>query len=117
MVVTGPGTTASASADLTTLGRITGTVTGGGTYRSGVIVYAYQLIGSAWVQKGSTSTAAGTGAYMLPLPAGTYRLYFSDPSKVLVPEYFNDAPTLTSAADVVVNSLTVFTADADLAVK
>ena len=117
-VVVTAGGTATANADLTGMGHITGTVTSGGgvTPRPGIAVYAYNLVGSTWTYAGSTTTNA-SGVYTLNLMADTYHLYFKDPTGTYLKEYWDNRTTLAGGDPVVVTAGATATADADLAHK
>ena len=56
-----------------------------------------------------------SGGYLLALAPGTYRVYFSDPGGLYLPEYFDNKSTLAAATDVGAVALTTYVADADLA--
>lgn len=79
-------------------GAITGTVDG---LRStdAVKVSAYQLVDGAWSLKGFIWTSFD-GTFRLNLPAGTYRIGFTEEQGELVPEFWNDVASLDLAADI-----------------
>ena len=114
-VVVTAGGTATANADLTGMGHITGTVTSGGgvTPRPGIAVYAYNLVGSTWTYAGSTTTNA-SGVYTLNLMADTYHLYFKDPTGNYLKQYWNGKTTLAGGNPIVVTADSTETANADL---
>ena len=86
-------------------GAITGTVDG---LRStdAVKVSAYQLVDGAWSLKGFIWTSFD-GTFRLNLPAGTYRIGFTEEQGELVPEFWNDVANLDLAADIEVLEDTV----------
>jgi hypothetical protein len=86
-------------------GAIAGRVSlSGGGYAGGLEVIAYRSTGGGWEALGRTATDA-TGNYRIGgLPPGNYRVYFADRTNTHRPEYYRDALTLDTAADVTVNS-------------
>lgn len=79
-------------------GAIIGTVAG---LRStdAVKVSAYQLADGDWSLKGFIWTGFD-GTFRLNLPAGTYRIGFTEEQGELVPEFWNDVASLDLAADI-----------------
>jgi hypothetical protein len=86
-------------------GAITGTVDG---LRStdAVKVSAYQLVDGTWSLKGFIWTSFD-GTFRLNLPAGTYRIGFTEEQGELVPEFWDDVASLGLAADIEVLEDTV----------
>ena len=81
-------------------GAITGTVDGLRT-TDAVKVSAYHLVEGAWSLKGFIWTGFD-GTFRLNLPAGTYRIGFTEEQAELVPEFWNDVASLDRATDIVV---------------
>jgi hypothetical protein len=113
VTVTAGGTT-TADADLVGAGTISGTVTGGAGNLSGIKVHAYKQDGSNWIWMKSALTSSG--AYSLAnLPAGTYRLWFYDPTATWGSEYYENVASFGLATGVTVTAGGTTTIDADLA--
>lgn len=90
------------SAQLAAQAVLSGTISGPAGGVAGAEVDVLRDIGGGtYSSVAGTETTAG-GAYSLPVAAGTYRLRFSKPG--LVTEYFDDAATVQSAANVVVGT-------------
>ena len=68
-----------------------------------VFVLAYQWTGLDWVYRGNGGFTDANGDYLISgLPAGTYRVEFSSSDGLHSPEYYDDAPELTNATDIIV---------------
>jgi 5-hydroxyisourate hydrolase-like protein (transthyretin family) len=109
IAVTGGGTTSGIDVQLTPGGNITGTVTGsGGIPLEDVAVIAYRNDGSGWEEVDQWGWTYEDGNYVFAaLPAGTYRLKFSDFSddrSRYATEYYDNAATVTTATDVQVSA-------------
>jgi 5-hydroxyisourate hydrolase-like protein (transthyretin family) len=111
--VTAGATTSGKDAQLSIGGRITGTVTGtGGVPLGRVRVTAYRKDGDAWTYVDYWNTNDAGGYTFAGLRPGTYRLWFSDSADADAPgtgagylaEYYDDAPSLASATDIVVTA-------------
>lgn len=86
-------------------GAITGTV-GGLRSTDAVKVSAYHLVEGAWSLKGFIWTGFD-GTFRLNLPAGTYRIGFTEEQGELVPEFWNDVASVDLATDIAVLEDTV----------
>ncbi len=107
------------NASLSIAGKIRGKVTGPGgtTALPDITATAYRQNGTDWDWTDGTTTD-DTGVYELNgLPAGTYRVEFSDGmGNVYATEWYNDKPDRDSANDIVVASgATVMDINASLA--
>ncbi len=104
ITVAAGGTTGNINAQLAKGAHIKGTVTDeAGAPLANIYVSAYRYSGSSWAQIGGATTDA-SGAYDVGgLAGGTYRVQFSTywPQEYL-PEYYDNAATLESAADITV---------------
>ncbi len=89
----------------------------GGAGLEGVAVRVYRFVNGYWQQVGSDSVSTDvSGDYAVRgLPAGSYRLEFSDRSGEYAPEFYNDAPTVESAQSVILAESGSATVDAALA--
>jgi len=107
VAVTAGATTPGINATLALVGHITGTVKNASAAGLvGISVTAYRDDGSGYwdLEVKSTSTAT-SGAYDLGgLPAGTYRVRFSDASGTYLSQCYNNKPTLALANDVAVSA-------------
>lgn len=94
-------------------GGISGTVTDavGSPVRVNVVAYAYSTRFDSWLEEGSTVSRETNGAYsFVGLDPGTYRVGFAVDSRgPFATEYWDDAPTVTGARDVLVRDRTVTT--------
>jgi hypothetical protein len=108
------GATTTINADLAGAGTISGTVTGGAGNLTGIKVHAYRQDGSNWIWTRSAVTASG--AYSIAnLQAGTYRLWFQDPTATWVSEYYENVASFGLATGVAVTAGGTTTINADLA--
>jgi 5-hydroxyisourate hydrolase-like protein (transthyretin family) len=118
IIVTAGTTITGINASLAIASRISGRVTGPGgtTSLEDINVYAYRWTGSDWDYQSNANTD-GNGNYSVGgLPAGTYRIEFQSWDNIYAGEYYNNAPTLDSATDIVVATQTTVTGiDASLA--
>ena len=92
--------------------KISGTVTGpdGFTPLPDIRADAYVWTGSDWDRVGNDGVTDSAGAYLVSgLPAGTYRLQFYDLVGTYLDEYYNNAYTIDSAADIPVAADTTVT--------
>ncbi|MEU0312573.1 carboxypeptidase regulatory-like domain-containing protein [Nocardioides sp. NPDC006273] len=97
-------------------GVIEGAVTVDGATADGVDVALYAQDGTGWSRQTEVSVDAN-GSYAFDgLAAGTYRVGFFPYGSNALREYYDDAPTLEQATDLVVAGANTLTADADLAV-
>ena len=100
-VVSGSSVT-GIDAELVSYSHITGTVSDGTNPLPDVQVIAVRWTGTYYNWEQSAQTDA-LGAYDIGrLPAGIYRLHFNPLSDAYFAEYYNDAPDLDRATDVVV---------------
>ena len=95
-------TTSGIDGTLVRSSHITGVVRrADGSGVSGAHVAAYADDGDGGWTYLARVTADPVGSYDVPgLPAGQYRVRFSDLSKVLAPEWWNDAPDVASARSI-----------------
>src|SRR5690606_10993750 len=117
-VATG-GTTSDINAQLAKAAHITGTVTDeAGAALANIIMRVVRYNGTEW-EGVSATTTDGSGAYDIGgLPGGVYRIQFSDDRwpREYVAEFYDNATTLESAADInVVASETTGNINAQLA--
>lgn len=104
VTVSAGSTTANINATLALAGYITGSIKNANSHGLGSIdVTAYRSDGAGgWTYVTDVNTTNG-GSYDLgALAAGTYRLGFPDYSQTYATEYYNNAPSLVSASDIVV---------------
>ena len=105
VVVAAGETTAGIDASLANASKISGTVTGpdGTTPLEGIQVNAYQWNNDGWWMHMNADWTDSDGSYFInALPAGTYRVEFSDGSGNYLSEAYDDAAELDSGTDVVV---------------
>lgn len=96
--------------------EIHGTVSGTVAPLANIEVAAFVNDGGTWYLQASTYTD-GVGAYSLSLPAGTYRVSFTDwNAQTWKREWYNNSATFTAAQDIVLSDTTSFVADAALSV-
>lgn len=109
------GSITGIGAALVPLTAVTGTVSGNGQPVGGINVTAYQLssTSSSWEPVQGTVTAAD-GTYALHVPAGTYRIGFSDAHGPYRTVFFNGADDFALADDVVVGSADVANINASM---
>ena len=98
-----------AGVELAPAAHIAGTVTGGGAPLARIGVSAYQFLSDPnfhdyWSPVASGRTDAAGHYDLAGLPAGTYRLGFTDFSDAFVDEYWDDAATLELSQDVAVDA-------------
>jgi outer membrane protein OmpA-like peptidoglycan-associated protein/5-hydroxyisourate hydrolase-like protein (transthyretin family) len=100
--VTAPGTTGNIDAALDTGGNITGTVTASfdGAGLQNIRVDAYLLRGGDWVWAGGNTTEEGGTYDVYPIPAGTYRVSFTDDGGTFATQYYQAASSLGTATNV-----------------
>lgn len=103
-VVVAAGETATGiDASLAAASKISGIVTGpdGTTPLSDIWVAAYQWNESGWWEQVESYYTDADGAYIIGgLPAGTYRVQFSDGNGDYSPEVFDNVPDLDSGMDI-----------------
>ncbi len=78
-----------------TPGRISGTVSAGGTAAAGTWVAAFENIGGEWVDVAYGQTGSA-GSYVIAVDGGTYRVGF-DGGTSFATEYWDDAPKIDYA--------------------
>ena len=102
--VTVSGTTAGIDAAMQEGGKISGTVVNLGEEAplEGIGVCAYEVGGGEGEAAGCAETEEGSGEYSLLLPAGTYRVEFSDPGETHGTQYYDAKATLAEADPVTV---------------
>ncbi len=94
------------------LSALHGTVTGAGDVPlPGIEVRAYDAV---YGTLRATAVTAGDGTYAQPLPAGSYRLQFHDPSGTYADEFFDDVADWVSSSVAVVPESGDVQADATL---
>lgn len=114
------GSTTRIDMRLDALSAITGKVTGpGGTALPGVVVAAYEVGATSWIDVGETGT---DGAYRLAVPAGSYLLRFHDErgAAVHATQWYDGrsgATTMEAATPLTIRAGTPATVDARLALK
>lgn len=114
VVVADGGTAEGIDGALVPLRAVTGTVTGDGAPLAGINVTAHEAGSDPPWQLAQSTLTGPDGSFALHLAAGRYRIGFSDPSGPWQAEFFDDAPTLDAASDVVVGDAPVSGVDADL---
>jgi hypothetical protein len=116
IVVTGGASITNINASLVTGAQITGTITlsdGGSLY--GVGVEAYRMEGGVWRRIGYAYPEPGGGYAMTGLPAGTYRVRFTDWNFAYAEEVYDKVYDLADGTDIIVtDGATVSGIDADL---
>jgi len=109
--VNGDYTTTANTVDLVQVGRLTGTVTGGGSVRPGIQVFAYKYTGSQWTyQAAAVTNSSGVYTFNTLLP-DTYRLFFKDTTNTYYSEYYNNRTTLATGDPLAVTGGGTKTAD------
>jgi hypothetical protein len=106
IAVTAGAATPGINATLAAAGHVTGTVkdAGGGALR-GITVTAYRWHDDYWGFYTSVRVSGAAGTYDLGgLPAGTYRVGFSDVEGTYAAEYYDDKLSVDLAADVSVTA-------------
>lgn len=99
------GSVTNINASLAALGAISGTVTGGAngtTALTNLTATAYVEEEGEWYPFGTGINSAGGNYLVVGLPPGNYRMGFTATNHV--PEFYNNAPSVESAADIVVTS-------------
>ena len=107
IIVSAGDTATGKDAVLAPAAHITGHLTNAaGTALQGISVQAYQLHDGYWGSVGFGSTDAAGNYNVGGLKAGTYRIGFRDNYATgnYLPEFWNDQPTVESAADIVVGA-------------
>ena len=84
-------------------GRITGSVSGGASVRSGMIVEIYNLSGT----RRASTTSDRNGEFMVIVPPGNYKAVAYDPTGALAPMFYLQARSFSEATPVVVNESAV----------
>ena len=84
-------------------GTVSGRVTNNGDALEGIAVLAYAAYGSQW-HHAATTNSNTDGIYILDLPIGAYRLYFVDNSLQYRNAYYDNADSLDTATDIVVEA-------------
>ncbi len=120
-VVVAPGEARTGiNAELAVASHVTGQVTGSGGPAENIDVTAYTQVtyrGETYWSETSYGSTDDQGNYELDgLRAGTYRIGFYDYSGAFVPEFYDDAPDVESATDIILGGATTSGIDADLAV-
>lgn len=71
---------------------------------AGIDVTVYRRSCATWAQVGFATTAVDGSYTVGGLPAGAYRVEFSDPGLVYIAEYYNNAATIDTGQDVNVSN-------------
>ena len=112
-VTTGQAVT-GVDADLGPGGTVAGTVTSGGDPAESVLATLYEFYDGDWHEYNSSWTDSD-GSYSIgELQPGTYRLKLDGEWAGYVTEWWDDAPDLAGADDIVVTTGATTTADAEV---
>jgi 5-hydroxyisourate hydrolase-like protein (transthyretin family) len=105
VVVTSGATTSGIDQTLMAAGHITGTVKGSsGSGLKNCLAEAYRFDGTNWQRVTDEATNAD-GTYDLGgLPAGTYRVRFTDETGTCLPQWYGNTASVESAKDITVSS-------------
>jgi len=106
----------TANAVLSARGKLTGTVSGGGSNLRGITVTVYSWSGSAWTQVAVTSTS-GSGTYGFSLVPGTYRVGYRDGAGNWITQYYNNVVAIDDGTDVPIVGLGTVTINPTLVHK
>ena len=103
LVVTAGLTISNINASLSQGAQIKGNITrsGGTTPLNGIAAEAFQKEGGVWRSKGMASSSSGAYA-ITGLPAGTYRVVFSDWNLYYVGEVYDNVSDIEAGVDIVV---------------